>query len=343
MTLPRSMTREEILGWLLASDATELFLLAHQTRIEALGEELQIRAIIEISNRCRVDCHYCGLRASNARCERFQLTHDEILSRAQECVAAGFQTVILQSGEEYLPSPEPVTRLVSNFRREFPATALTLSLGEHPDSHYHEWALAGADRYLLKFETSDAARFARLRPGRTLEARRHCLDTIRKVGMAVGSGFMVGLPGQTFSDLAGDLSYLAALKPEMAGIGPFIPHPDTPLRVADMATLPGLLTPDHLTQNTDRVELTLRAIAIARLLLPRCHLPATTALTTMDPSATSRALGAGANVLMKDVTPPQHSRQYEIYPGRPTAPGDVNDAYRAALAFQAHVQRRTFS
>lgn len=304
---PLSLNRSDILAILTAPDARDIFSMARDLRDRVHGREVHVRAIIETSNHCRVDCHYCGLRRSNRQAPRYRMSLTDVVNTAREAIAAGFESVVLQSGEDASVSDAALADMTSQIRMVSPSAGLTLSFGERSPDVYARWFRAGADRYLMKFETSNPTLFARLRPDRNLDGRLACLRSIREAGLQMGTGFMVGLPGQTIDDMASDLLLLRDLDPDMAGIGPFIPHPATPLASSEVEMLP------------NRVELTLRAIAVGRLLCPRTHLPATTALGTMAPDGWKRALECGANVLMKDVTPPTLSAAYDIYPGRPAS------------------------
>lgn len=269
---------------------------ADRVRKSILGPEVHLRGIIEFSNFCTQNCLYCGLRRDNHLLQRYRLDPAEILAIARKASALGFQTIVLQSGEDPWFTVEDLSRLV--FQVKSLHVTVTLSLGERKKVEYRSWREAGADRYLLKHETSDETLFARMRPGTTLKNRLHCLHALRDLDYEVGAGVIIGLPGQNLTTLAHDLLLLRDLEVEMAGNGPFIPNPLTPL-----ANFP----PGSL-------DLTLRFLALARLLLPQTHLPATTAIHTLHPQGRRMALQAGANVIMPNVTPEKYRAAYQIYP-----------------------------
>lgn len=296
---PGELSRQDIYVLLVAAEGGELFRAADEVRRRYVGEQVHLRGIIEFSNYCRRNCHYCGLRVGNQKLPRYRLDPGHILAVARRAEQLGLGTVVLQSGEDPAFAAGTVAELIYVIKRET-GLAVTLSLGDRPREDYACWREAGADRYLLKHETADAALFARLRPGTTLEERLQHLRDLRELGYQVGSGNMVGLPGQTLDSLADDISLLRELDVEMAGIGPFLPHPDTPLAEAR----PG------------SVELTLRVLAVTRLALPWAHLPATTALGTADPLGRQKALSCGANVIMPNVGPTECRPLYQIYPGK---------------------------
>lgn len=282
---------------LAARDA--LFQAADEIRRHYIGDEVHLRGIIEFSNYCVRNCHYCGLRAANTGLPRYRMSPDEIVFIAERAAQLGFGTVVLQSGEDPAWDGPALAEVVHKIKRQT-GLAITLSVGDRPREDYALWREAGADRYLLKHETADPELFRRLRPGTTLAGRLTALRHLRELGYQVGSGNIVGLPGQPLSSLADDVALLQELDVEMAGIGPFIPHPHTPLASAS----PGA------------VDLTLRALAVSRLAMPWAHLPATTALGTADPEGRQKALRSGANVVMPNVGPTEYRTLYQIYPGK---------------------------
>lgn len=292
-------THESLAGLLAQPDFTPIFRQADRLRRERKGDEIQIRALLEFSSHCRRMCRYCGLNRTNTALQRFRLEPSEILETALEAVEAGYRTVVLQSGEDGWYKPEAIGEVVRGIKRA--GAAVTLSCGEVPDEVYRYWRECGADRYLLKHETSDPELYAALHPDSSLEERLRCLRAIHSLGYETGGGFMVGLPGQTLDTVASDLLLLREIGCHMAGIGPFIPHPETPLRDAS----PG------------STELTKRAVALARLLLPDANLPATTALGVLDSGEKRSVFDCGANVIMQKVTPVRVRRMYEIYPSNP--------------------------
>lgn len=271
---------------------------ADEVRARYVGEEVHLRGVIEFSNYCRRHCHYCGLRADNNRLARYRMQPEEILAAARRGVELGYGTIVLQSGEDPWYTGEMLAELVRAIKAL--GVAVTLCVGERPREEYELWREAGADRYLLKQETANPELYRRLHPGMSWEERLECLRWLKDLGYQVGSGNIVGLPGQTLEDLAADLLLLRELEVEMAGIGPFIPHPDTPLGGYPAGSL----------------ELTYRVLAVARLVIPWAHLPATTAVGTLAPNGRQLALQRGANVIMPNLTPDQYRPNYQIYPGK---------------------------
>lgn len=285
-----------LLGGAAASEV--LFGVADQVRAEFVGPVVHLRALIEFSNYCRNNCLYCGLRRQNKFLPRYRMAPEEIFRVAQAAAAYGFRTVVLQAGEDGGFPP----RLLAEVVRELKALGLTvtLSVGELSREEYALLREAGADRYLLRHETADRKLFAKLKPDTTFERRYQCLLWLQELGYETGAGCIVGLPGQTKGSLADDILLMLGLKVPMAGIGPFIPHSATPLRDAS----PGSL------------ELTLRVLALTRLVLPTANLPATTATSVAARGGREAALRAGANVIMVNVTPSVYRRHYAIYPGK---------------------------
>ena len=282
-----------------AADAPELYRTADAVRAAAIGDGVYLRGLIEFSNICRKDCAYCGLRRDNQDAERYRLTPDQIVACAKEAETLGYGTVVLQSGEDAWFTAERMAVIIRRIKAET-KLAITLSIGERPEADYRLWREAGADRYLLRIETTDSKLFAAIHPDDDLEQRQQCLHTLKKLGYQLGSGVMVGLPGQTPEMLARDVIWLHQLGAEMIGVGPFIPHPATPLKDATGGT----------------VEQTLRLVAVLRLVFPHAHLPATTAMGSLDPKGREKALMAGANIVMPNVTPTTVRPQYDLYPGK---------------------------
>ncbi|NLJ49391.1 MAG: [FeFe] hydrogenase H-cluster radical SAM maturase HydE [Candidatus Atribacteria bacterium] len=278
-------------------DLPALLSYANQIRKKQVGNEVHLRAIIEFSNYCSCHCLYCGLRAENRKISRYRLTNQEIFQSVQTAVNYGLKTIVLQSGEDQFYRPDDIARLIEFIKKHFDV-AVTLSLGEHFRQSYRIWRNAGADRYLLKHETADPILYQKLRPGKNLQDRIDCLMNLKDLGYQVGSGNMVGLPGQTLTSLIEDVLLMKKLNIEMAGIGPFLPHPDTPL---------GCYSAGSLSQ-------TLKILAITRIVLPTIHLPATTAISTINDNGRRLALESGANVIMPNFTPLYVRNQYVIYP-----------------------------
>lgn len=270
--------------------------LADKIRAKYCGKEVQIRGIIEFSNYCFRNCLYCGLRKDNKALKRYRLEPDEIIAIAQKAFQVGYKTIVLQSGEDPYYTQEMITYIIKGIKK-IGDLAITLSLGEREYQEYACWKKAGADRYLLKHETADPKLYAQLHPQASLEKRLQSLYQLKELGYQTGSGFIVGLPGQTVETIAQDLLIFKKLDVEMAGIGPFIPHPDTPLGK------------NKITKES--ISLTLKAIALSRIMLKRTHLPTTTAL---EIAARVNAFQVGANVIMRKVIPWSYRKLYEIYP-----------------------------
>ncbi len=293
------MTRSQIIEYLRDPRSEKgLWKRADETRGKYCGNTVHLRGLIEFSNVCSRNCLYCGLRRDNRKIKRYRMDRRQILRFAGEIAAAGIPTVILQSGDDPSYRTGTLCGIISAIKRAYPFLAVTLSAGERPLADYRAFKESGADRYLLKHETVNPGLYARMRPGCDFKRRRAILEYLRKTGYEVGAGTIVGLPGQRLEDLAGDILFMKSLKVDMAGIGPFIPHKDTPLKSCP----PGDL------------GLTLRVLALARVVLKDANLPATTALATLDGrKGQILGLGAGANVLMPNFTPALYRKQYTIY------------------------------
>lgn len=297
----KDLRREDIIGLLkLPADfSPDLFAAADRVRHEQVGDEIYLRGIIEFSNYCERNCLYCGLRKSNSNLSRYRMTEDEIIATAQQIKKTGVPTVVLQSGEDSFYSQDIVCRLIERIRKETDLI-ITLSIGERALNDYKAFQQAGANRYLLKHETASRELYKYLRPGCDWENRLQSLRLLKALGFETGTGNMVGLPGQTPEILADDLLVMKLLDADMLGIGPFIAHPDTPLAGIE----------------NDELEITLRVLAVARLITRNTNIPATTALATIHPQGRLLALQAGANVVMPDFTPEIYKNRYDIYPGR---------------------------
>jgi biotin synthase len=337
------MNRRELVDQLLAPDPQPLFAEADRVRRTTMGDAVMVRGLIEWSNQCGQNCLYCGLRHANQQLTRYRMSDDEVLTTAREAFAHGYGTVILQAGEDAQLRPPQVAKLVVRMREGHDG-AITLSLGEWPDEALDLWRDAGTDRYLLKFETANPALYARLRPGRQLSERLSRLAALRCAGYQVGSGNMIGLPGQTIGDVADDLLLAQNLELDMTAIGPFLPHPATPLAITRQGRRPlaSCTGADTLARDCDLCDITLRAMALGRLLLPQTLLPATTALGTLTPLGRERGLGVGANVLMQDITPQPYRRHYEIYPNRVCLDEQVAHC-RSCMAARVHSVGRTIA
>ncbi len=291
------VTKNELADLLRREDFRDVYELADRIRAENVGDVVHIRAILEFSNHCRRVCRYCGLNARNSALPRYRMKPEEMIETAQEAARAGYRTLVMQSGEDPWYTPEILGEIVREIKRSA-KMAITLSCGERSRDVYAYWKECGADRYLIKQETADPAIYASLHPDSSLEERVACLKNLKSLGYETGSGFMIGLPGQTAETIAMDLLLLREIGCDMAGIGPFIPHPDTPLR----------------DQPPGSSELCKRAVALARILLPKANLPATTALGVLNGKEKNDIFSCGANVVMRKVTPTSYKRLYEIYP-----------------------------
>lgn len=289
----------ELVKYLDGLDDSSLFELADLVRREQVGDVVHLRGLIEFSNHCRQNCCYCGLRREHVDLNRYRLSENEIVCAAQRAKELGYGSVVMQSGEDLHIGVDVLCRIIERVKRDT-GLAITLSVGERTRDEYRCLRLAGADRYLLRFETSDAALYAQMRPGCKLEDRLQCLRDLRELDYQVGSGCLIGLPGQSLEMLASDLVLIKQLDLDMIGVGPFLPHPSTPLA----ASLSGSF------------EVTLRFVALLRLMNPKCHIPATTAMGTLHPEGRQRALRCGANILMPNVTPTDYRRYYDLYPNK---------------------------
>lgn len=292
-------TKAEILEALKAEHPGDYFQKADELRKEICGDEVHRRGLIEFSNHCDRNCMYCGLRKDNQNLPRYRMTLDEIFESAVQAEKLGYKSVVLQSGEEDGYKIDDLCGLIRRIKKETDL-AMTLSFGEKTREEYKCLKEAGADRYLLRFETSDRNLFRKLRPDSSYDARMRCLRWLKELGYQVGSGCMIGLPGQTLEMLADDLILLRELDLDMIGVGPFIPHPNTPLRNARQGEL----------------DLVLKFVALVRLVTKNTHIPATTALGSIHPYGRQMALERGANVIMPNVTPQKYRQYYEIYPNK---------------------------
>ncbi len=267
-------------------------------RRQIYGNAVYIRGLIEISNICKNDCLYCGIRRSNPSCDRYRLTEEQIMACCDEGYALGFRTFVLQGGEDGFFTDEAVCDIIGRIKSRYPDCAVTLSLGERSRESYQKMYDAGADRYLLRHETADPKHYALLHPENMSFAHRmQCLRDLKEIGFQTGCGFMVGSPYQTVSSLASDLKFVEAFHPDMCGIGPFIPHKDTPFRSMPAGTM----------------QLTCYLLSIIRLIQPNILLPATTALGTIDPKGREKGILSGANVVMPNLSPVSVRKKYELY------------------------------
>lgn len=310
------MTREEILYWLKNEDEqslVELWDKANAVRHSHVGDEVHLRGLLEFSNHCSRDCHYCGLRAANTKVSRYRMPEEEIMACVEEGLAYGYGTVVLQSGEDCGLDVDWMTHLIKRIKNDTPL-AVTLSLGERSEKELATWREAGADRYLLRFETSNPELFRRIHPPRHgHEADRlKMLKMIKQLGYETGSGVMIGIPGQSYDDLAQDIETFRDLDLDMIGVGPFIPHQETLL--GQLTKVQKILS-EVQVPNTELM--TYKVIALTRLVRPLANIPATSALATLNtPTGRELALSRGANIVMPNLTPKKYRALYEIYPAK---------------------------
>lgn len=271
---------------------------ACEARDRIYGDAVYTRGLIEISNICLNDCYYCGIRKGNTGCSRYRLTEEEIYECAAEGYQLGFRTFVLQGGEDPWFTDERLTKIIKKLKSEYPDCAVTLSLGERSDESYEALFNAGADRYLLRHETADREHYRKLHPGdMSFDNRMRCLEVLKKIGYQTGCGFMVGSPYQTAETLAADLKFIEVFSPDMCGIGPFVPHKDTPFG----------------NMSAGSAELTCFLLSVIRLIKPEILLPATTALGTVDSTGREKGIMAGANVVMPNLSPVSVRKKYELY------------------------------
>lgn len=295
----KNLGDEELLKLLSTNEYdSELHTLADEVRREIYGEDVYIRGLIEISNYCKNDCYYCGIRRGNKSAVRYRLTKDDILACCEEGYKLGFRTFVMQGGEDSYYTDDVMCGIVSAVRERYSDCAITLSLGERSYESYLALYNAGANRYLLRHETANVEHYGKLHPQyMSLQNRKDCLFNLKKIGYQVGSGFMVGSPYQTTENLVEDLRFLQKLSPDMIGIGPYVTHAQTPFA----------------SFKNGSVELTLRLLSVLRLMFPYVLLPSTTALGTLHPQGRELGLKAGANVVMPNLSPVKVRKLYELY------------------------------
>ena len=328
------LTQIEILNWLREQDPArlqELYSLADSVRKENVGDAIHLRGLIEISSHCERQCMYCGLRRGNTALFRYRMSAEEILACALEAKRLGYGTVVIQAGEDRELTADFIAGLVRRIK-SLTGLAVTLSLGERAEEELSLWREAGADRYLLRFETSDLKLFRLIHPPRRPGApdRIELLGRLKRLGYEVGSGVMVGIPGQSYASLAHDISVFRALDLDMIGIGPYIPHSATPL---GSGALCPPIEPDQQVPATE--EMVLKTVALARLACPTANLPSTTALATIDKAwGRRRGLSVGGNVAMPNLTPVEYRALYQIYPAKACIderPSDCNQCLRSQI------------
>lgn len=287
-THPRIYTSKDIL----------LFQAADRVRSKYVGNEVHLRGLIEFSNYCKQNCFYCGLRRDNKNVKRYRLTEEQIIEFAKNASELGFKTVVLQSGEDPYFTIDKMKYIISEIKKF--DVAITLSIGEKTFEEYKAYKESGANRYLIRIETTDKNLYSKLDPNMDWENRLNCLEELRELDYEVGTGCLVGLPEQTLESLADDILFFKEINADMIGIGPFIPNENTPLKDAQGGSF----------------ELALKVMAITRLLMPDINIPATTAMETLNPKGRIIALQSGANVVMPNVTQGEYRKFYELYPGK---------------------------
>lgn len=292
---------EQLLTGLSPEEEEYLFARAREVRHQVYGKEVYLRGLIEFTNYCKNDCYYCGIRRSNCNAQRYRLSREQILDCCDQGYELGFRTFVLQGGEDGYFTDERICDLVSEIKKCHPDCAVTLSIGEKSRESYQAYFDAGADRYLLRQETSNPDHYRYLHPAElSIENRKRCLWDLKDIGYQVGCGIMVGSPGQTAAHIIEDLAFMRELRPHMVGIGPFIPHKDTRFRDEKQGTL----------------EDTLHLLAILRLMLPHALIPTTTALGTIHPLGREKGILAGANVVMPNLSPTSVRKKYLLYDGK---------------------------
>ncbi len=302
-----------------------LFAAADRVRQKYVGNEVHLRALIEFTNICRNNCLYCGLQCQNRAITRYRMDPGQVLHLAQQAAQYGYKTVVLQGGEDAFFTVDRLVPLLRQLKKLH--LAVTLSIGERPRADYQAFKEAGADRYLLRIETTDQALYEKYHPGMSFENRLRCLRDLKELGYETGTGILVGLPGQTSRSLARDILFFKQLNADMIGLGPFIPNPDTPLKDAPAPQL----TP------------ALKIMALTRLLLPDINIPATTSMETLEPNGQIKALQSGANVIMPNITDEKQRRLYALYPGKNTAAAGTPLLYRRQLEARLKAAGRSVS
>ncbi|WP_294614088.1 [FeFe] hydrogenase H-cluster radical SAM maturase HydE [uncultured Bacteroides sp.] len=328
---------EEYKALLLCRDADVLIYLQEQAREVTLGQfgnRVFIRGLIEISNHCRNNCYYCGIRKGNQNVARYELTQEDILDCCREGYTLGFRTFVLQGGEAPAVKDDWMVETISSIRQEFPDCAITLSLGEKSREAYERFFRAGANRYLLRHETHNEEHYRHLHPsGMSIKQRLQCLTWLKEIGYQTGTGIMVGSPGQSIDHLVEDILFIEQFHPEMIGIGPFIPHHDTPFATAP----PGSM------------EMTLKLLSIFRLMHPGVLLPSTTALATLSPDGRERGILAGANVVMPNLSPRNQREKYTLYDNKASLGAEAAEGLQqleeklAAIGYRISKERGDYS
>lgn len=293
------LNKKEIIELLTIPDASSLFKEADKIRKENVGDEVHLRGLIEFSNYCKNNCLYCGLRRNNINLTRYRIDIPEIISTAKHAKDIGLKTIVLQSGEDLWFTSARMSEVIKGIKDL--GLALTLSIGEKSFEEYEAYKKAGADRVLIRIETTDKKLYADNNPNMDWDNRVRCLNDLKKLGFELGSGIIIGLPNQTIESYADDILFMKEIGIDMGGVGPFIPHPDTPLKDASGGTF----------------DMALRIMAIMRLVMPKINIPATTAMETLKPNGQIIALQSGANVIMPNITLEQYRKHYQLYQGKP--------------------------
>jgi len=309
-----TLTDPEIRDYLTGKNDAELFAEADRIRREVFGTDVYLRGIIEFSNYCKQDCLYCGLRRSNRDVVRYRLSREEILECATEIDDAGISTIVLQTGEDPWYSDDDIAEIIADIRSKVDM-AITLSLGERSYETYKLWRDAGADRYLIRLESFNVDNYSRARPGTIWKDRRNCLETLRDLDYEVGSGVMVGMPGDTVGDVVTAIRELTNMHLHMIGMGPFVAHNQTPFA----------------GESNGDVDMSLRVYALMRLLNPKANIPSTSAMESARPGGRMRGLQVGANVIMPSFTPERVKELYNIYPGKNVQRDIDEDGLQSAL------------
>ncbi len=293
------MNKQEIIDILSENTRNDwLFKEADRVRKENVGDEVHLRGLIEFSNICKRQCKYCGLRSENREIERYRILKDEILTYVQNAVNMGYRTIVLQSGEDEYYDTDKMVEIIREIKKY--DVALTLSIGEKSYEEFKAFKDAGADRYLIRIETTDQNLYQQMHPNASFENRVQCLYDLKSLGFETGTGCLVGLPNQAIESLADDILFFKELDADMIGIGPFIPHEQTPLKNAEKGDF----------------WLALKVMSLTRINMPNINIPATTAMETLNPNGRIIALQSGANVVMPNVTSKEYRAKYEIYPGK---------------------------
>lgn len=324
----RNLTDEELLALLNSEDPDldeYLAAKARAVREKVYGKDVFLRGLIEFTNYCKNNCRYCGIRRDNRNAERYRLCEEEIYSCCNMGYTLGFRTFVLQGGEDPYFTDDRIVEIIRGIKESHPNCAVTLSIGEREKESYQRFYDAGADRYLLRHETADKSHYESLHPSEmSYDHRMQCLRDLKEIGFQVGAGFMVGSPGQKMEYLVEDLRFLQDLKPEMVGIGPFIPHHDT----------------EYADHPSGTVQLTLRLLSMIRLLLPEVLLPSTTALGTIDPRGREKGILAGANVVMPNLSPTNVRNKYLLYDNKICTGDEAAECIRCMAARVASVGYR---